>query len=768
MVIASLQSRLGRWAWGEGRQARSLGNVLPALAVIVMAILLVLLGLVMANATRESAQNEQGNTLEAQAKTFAGLLDQSISRELADLESRAASLASLKLHQDPNKLSIWIDGIRQKIPEYTWIGVADQQGEVQASTEGVLSGHSVAERDWFRQGLRSPTAVDLHEAKLLEPFLPARSDGPWRFIDLAAPLHDAKGNPIGVIGGHLSWDWLMSLKQNFSSLLLLPQGAEVLVAGSDGELRLAGPNASNLGLSTLESFQKAKSGESGWIREPWPDGQDYLVGFAPNPGLGKGHYLGWVTLIRAPVQGLDHASTQAVGGIWILVGSAIALFAVALRIVLRATLAPVNALVAQVGDVAQHGGRVDLSSPNPKEFRALGEATNQMIRAIEASQSADIAKSKFLADMSHEVRTLLHGMLSRLELMRLSQDAHEKAHDLEQALENGKQLVALVNDILDLSAIEEGKIRLERLPVRIAELARSNAGLYEALATSKGLEFELALDLADNTVIMADPLRLGQVLRNLIANAVKFTEQGSVKITVSCRTADGENKLCISVRDTGIGLTQAQQELIFGRFEQAGPGPSMRFGGSGLGLSLARALVEAMQGKMQLHSRIGQGSEFVVLLPIEDANEPASEYANAKRAPVDAPAAPTDPRKLCVLCVDDLKENRTVLCRWLALQGHDAHEACTAREALQKTQQQAFDVILMDIDLPDMQGTQAIAAIRNSGGPSSCAAIYTVSGHAYDTDITRSLASGSNGHISKPIDYALLREKLSQIATSSV
>ncbi len=748
---------LARWAWGEGERARPLNTVLPTIAVAIMAGLLIVLGLIMAKSTRESAQNEAGNKLAVEAKTFSGLLDQSISAELADLESRANSISTLELHQRPEKLRAWLDGIQQKIPEYTWIGFADNKGVLQAATGGLLTGQSVSGRDWFERGLRLPTTIDLHEAKLLAPFLPARTDGPWRFIDLAVPLQNSRGDTLGVIGAHLSWDWLMALQKRFSAMLPLPQQAVVVVAGEDGKIRLSDQSSQDWLLVELKSFQQALVQKTGWVRETWPDGKEYFVGFAKDSGGISGRQLGWVTLIRVPVETFEQTANYAFTGIWALVVATIVLFYVGVRLVLRVALLPVRQLVSQVGEVAQHGGRVDLSTPAPRELRALGAATNQMIQAIKASQSADLAKSRFLADMSHEVRTLLHGMLSHLELLRVNHDPAQREKDIAKTVGYSKELIALVNDLLDLSAIEEGKLRIERTPTEIAALIRSNALLYEGQARSKGLSFNLILCLDEPVQIMTDPLRLGQVLRNLIANAVKFTSQGSV--TVHAKIEQPRQALCIRVRDTGTGLSQAQQEMIFGRFEQAHLSSRERFGGSGLGLSVSRALTKAMGGEMSLNSELGMGSEFLVRMPFE--------LQASKSQPSLRHSMPLQQKSLRVLCVDDLQDNRAVLCRWLSLLGHEPQGASSATEAVQKAALEDFDLILMDIDLPDMQGTEAIRQIRSAVGVSARAKIYTVSGHAYDADASRSLDAGSDGHITKPIDYRLLEERLGQITRVS-
>jgi signal transduction histidine kinase/CheY-like chemotaxis protein len=751
--MTSLVRQLARWLWGAGNQARSLSSVLPIIATLIMAALAIVLGTIMAKTTREATQNERGNTLASEAKTFGGLLDQSIGSELADLVSRASSLTALGLHREPSKLSIWIDGIQQKIPEYTWVGFADQNGTIRAASGGMLEGRSVAEREWFQRGLLSPVTIDLHDAKLLEPLLPVRSDGPWRFIDLAVPLHDRNGDTLGVIGAHLSWDWLMAVQKNFAATLPLPRHAEVFVVGTDGKIRLAGLSEENRPLNGLISFQRAVTGELGWVRETWPDGNDYIVGFAANPAVPNSQKLDWITLIRVPVQGFDSAADYAIYGIWVLITATIALFYIGTQVTLRVALMPVRQLVSQVSEVAQHGGRVDLSMPTPREFRALGQATNQMILAIEASQSSDLAKSRFIANMSHEVRTLLHGMLSYAELIRMGKDPAQTQQDLAKLRDYGQELIPLLNDLLDLSAIEEDKLRIEPRAVGLAALVHSNVRLYTGMAASKGLDLIVDIRVLESLHVVTDPLRLGQILRNLIANAVKFTLRGSVIITVELRDEEKQQILSIHVRDTGIGLTQPQQEMVFGRFEQADPSVHEQFDGSGLGLFLARSLVQAMGGTMTLNSEPNYGSEFGVTLPIQSS---AADISSAQQH-----AVRDGQTRLTVMCVDDLEDNRKVLCRWLALHGHTSVQATTGKDAIEKAAKQSFDLILMDIDLPDMQGTEAIHAIRCSSGGSANATIYTVSGHAYGTDVRRSLAAGSDGHIAKPVDYALLRDKIS-------
>ncbi len=747
-------------------------------------VLLGVLGITITQVNLTRLEHEEGNKLVAKARYFAELLDMTIGRQLMDLESRATLLPTLALHQQPTKLAAWLTTIQAKIPEYTWIGFANANGRIVASGNQVLQDQNVTAREWFQAGQQYARTLDLHDAKLLSAHLPARSDGqPWRFIDLASPVRDRDGTLLGVLGAHLSWDWLIAQHQRFSESLTRQRQTEIIVAGPDGRIRLLGPDLVGSDMTSLQSMIAAQAGTSGWAKETWADGQSYLVGFTRNPGYGHGHQLGWVTLVRVPFDQAVSLWHSSIVSLWLLIAGAMGIFLLAIHRLLAQTLRPIEALIRMIRTVARNGGRVQAESDTPHEFVLLSQATNQLIAAMEARQAADQAKSQFLADMSHEIRTPLHGLIGHAELLKSRLQYGRDQEDIRQIILCARDLTEIVNDLLDLSAIEEHRLRFVQQPLNLHELVESNVKLFEPLAREKALAFSVQTAISDAPCIMGDRLRLGQILKNLLSNAIKFTERGRVDVQVRITMIpilsgspssvsevavtsalpqppdSSRAMLTITVEDTGIGLSQTQQELIFGRFQQAAPDTRVRFGGSGLGLSVCRALVHAMGGRLTLESEPHRGTRVCIEIPV------------VPTLPMDAhriPATPSRPvseshTRLRILVVDDVATNRDLLTRWLELRNHHVDTASTGAEALGRVASSTYDLILMDIDLPDRSGREITRTIRDSSYTSARARIIAISGHAFSHDITASLAAGFDGHFSKPLNFDELSHALSTI-----
>jgi signal transduction histidine kinase/CheY-like chemotaxis protein len=668
----------------------------------------------------------------------------------------------LNLHQRPDQLTHWLNTIQASIPEYTWIGLTDQQGVVRASTGNLLLGQNVQSRDWFQSARQKPVSVDVHDAKLLERYLPKRDHNqePWRFVDVAAPVITTQGQMIGVLGAHLSWDWLVNKHQHFLESLTTYQNADVIVAAADGSIRLVGPDFPQDSLAGLPSFQRAKAGEAGWVKERWPNGKEYMVGFAPNPGFGAYHQLGWVTLVRLPAASVSGLMTPAIEGIWKLFAAAVLICVVGIWFLTQMTLMPVRNLVYQIKATTRQGGYLDLSQAMPAEFTVLGESANQLIEVVEKRDSANLAKTQFMADLSHELRTPLNGIMGygHLLLPRL-QDPQDQ-HDLNAMLTSATNMASMLDQILELSMIEEGEIHLRHEAFSLNELVNATTALASLQVQAKNLRLDVNKSYPQAISLIGDPVRISQIVNNLVTNAIKFTAQGSVQLAIKTTVAQsGLVQLEIDVRDTGIGLEEHQLSAVFGRFHQARTGNSSRAAGSGLGLAITAGLVNSMQGTITLDSKPNQGSHFKVVLPL------AVDYQKAVTKPtlqsVKAPAIQHKPqRRLSVLVVDDMDTNRDILVRWLELQGHAVTESATSQNAVIKAGAQRFDLILMDVDLPEMNGWEATQKIRASNGPSSNAVIFAISGHAYGHDIAASEAAGMNGHLSKPIDFKALQKEL--------
>lgn len=750
---------IARWIWGTRGPGRPLRTTLLLLILLPLIAALIALGWAMMHSARSTISESEGQKLSAQAQAIAEIIDTTIGQRLDDLRSRAALLPALRLHERHDLLELWINTIQQHVPEYTWIGFADQTGTVRAANQGMLAGKNVADRDWFQQGLARPTTVDLHEAVLLADLLGQNpSGGPWRFIDLATPVRDASGRTLGVLGAHLSWDWLLAQHKRFLQSIPKHLHAEIIVLGDDGTTRLMAPAAHAGEYSHLQSVQQARAGKQGWLREQWPDGRHYLVGYVRNPGYGSHHQLGWITLISLPDEEVNAEIAPVVTGIWVALALTGLMFLAALALLLNRTLGPMEQMASEIEKVSREGGSLTPGHNPPREFQMLTQMTNQMIRSLEAQRTADQNKSRFIADMSHEIRTPLNGMVGLVELMKQRSPTAQDRSDLESLTQCGKELNALLSDLIDFSAIEEGRLRFDSAPSQLTRLIEQNIRLFRGTAEQKGLRLDLRQEIPDGLYICIDPLRLSQILKNLISNAIKFTAQGHIELrsrlitpgnAIQHQTVD----VLIEVEDTGIGLTQDQQEIVFGRFQQAGASIAQRYGGSGLGLTLARSLLEAMGGRLGLRSAPGEGSCFTIQFSARTATAP--EITTAQ--PADESAAVLD-RQRKILVVDDVAMNREILMRWLSHHGLQADAAACGEEAIEKSRAVAYDCILMDIDLPGISGREAAQQIRAVYGPSQQCLLIAVSGHAFSEDVSASLAAGIDLHLSKPIDFDGLLE----------
>ncbi|MFN6978865.1 MAG: ATP-binding protein, partial [Gemmobacter sp.] len=360
-------------------------------------------------------------------------------------------------------------------------------------------------------------------------------------------------------------------------------------------------------------------------------------------------------------------------------------------------------------------------------------------------------KSRFVANMSHEIRTPLNGVLGMAEVLERSVTDPEQARMVATIRDSGALLLNVLNDILDMSKIEADRLDLERIPFRPAEIAGRVSGLHVLRAGEKGLDFRIAATGDADRPRLGDPLRVTQILHNLVSNAVKFTETGAVGITIAA--APG-GPVVLTVEDSGIGMTEAQCARIFDDFEQADSSVTRRFGGTGLGMSIVRRLVGMMGGTIAVASRPGQGTRVTVTLPLPEAAE----------APPAAPAetALVDLAGLRILAADDSATNRTVLRAMLRTFGVEAVIVEDGRAAVEAWAPGRFDIVLLDISMPVLDGLGALAAIRaqaaEAGEPPPHAVAITA--NAMADQVAQFLAAGFAGHVPKPFQRAELAAAL--------
>lgn len=385
-------------------------------------------------------------------------------------------------------------------------------------------------------------------------------------------------------------------------------------------------------------------------------------------------------------------------------------------------------------------------------FASLGQKREKKLR-LAAAQAND-AKSRFLANVSHEVRTPLNGILGMAsELAETAVNADQR-HCIDVIIESGAVLLSTINDVLDISRIESGNLEVESAPFELREVVAGACALYQARAREKGLMLDFRVQENLPLWILGDGLRLRQVLNNLIANAVKFTDQGGVSVRV--RPEPGGARLSISVKDTGPGIDREAQQRIFEPFIQADAGVTRIHGGTGLGLAISRQLCVAMGGGLDVISRPGFGATFIVSLPLAKAEKVAA------RQPVGPVAAPVSLAGKRVLIVDDNATNRLVLDRFLKGSKARLDFAASGEEALELATADIFDVILMDVQMPRMDGMAATEAIRSIEAqehrPRSL--IIAVTANVMTHQVEEYLLSGADEVLPKPVSKGALMTML--------
>jgi len=379
---------------------------------------------------------------------------------------------------------------------------------------------------------------------------------------------------------------------------------------------------------------------------------------------------------------------------------------------------------------------------------ALRLASADAERRRRTAEAANAAKSNFLAVISHEIRTPMNAVVAAVKLLRRTRlDDDQKAH-LCMLTEAGDGLLALLDDVLDLSKIEAGKMTVERVPVDLAEVLAGLQTLFWPQAQPKGLTIRTAIDADIAPEVMSDPLRLRQILVNLVSNAVKFADAGVIRIRV--RMSDVEPaRLVVEVEDEGMGIAAGDLDRIFQTYEQGGAATSRHHGGSGMGLAISRRLARLMGGDLTVRSIEGEGSCFTLSLPYE-AIRPSTSVAIPVPAgePVKAPkAAPVH-----VLIVDDYEINRRIVSLFIEPLGWAWTMAESGAEAVELCQTRVFDVIVMDMQMPVMDGLAATRAIRAGRGVNQATPIVALSANAMDHHRQAWAEIGVDDFLTKPVD----------------
>ena len=402
-------------------------------------------------------------------------------------------------------------------------------------------------------------------------------------------------------------------------------------------------------------------------------------------------------------------------------------------------------------------------SDSKRQSDMLKERTLQLEAERQRAEEANAAKSTFLAVMSHEVRTPLNGILGMAGLLLDSDLAPHFRAQVEAINTAGTSLMGLLNDILDLSKIEAGKLDLEDVDFSPKQALEEAAAIWGSRIRDMGLEFDLEIDQAVPGALKGDPARLRQIVFNYLSNAAKFTKTGRIVLRAElAANAEGGSDFKVSVIDTGIGVSPDVQNRLFQKFSQAETNISRRFGGSGLGLAISKQLAEMMKGSVGMESTEGEGSTFWFKLPCRVGDEAAVTQHKEGLFQGWTPPRSGGPR-LNVLVAEDNMINQVVLSTLLTRAGHDCDVVSNGAEAVEAVKQAPFDLILMDVQMPVMSGPEAASKIRDMDPATARIPIIAVTANAMRGDRERYLAAGMDGYVSKPIDPRELFKTIDRI-----
>ncbi len=611
----------------------------------------------------------------------------------------------------------------------------------------------------------------------------------------------AKALPDGRLGvGIVATTYLISLQRQIA----FGDNGHAVITDAKGRV-IAHPfqdwTAASRDISAVPVVAAMMRGETGvgQFQSPAFSG-NMIAGYAVVPETG------WGVMVPQPIAELRRRANQVnematVIAVASFAGAALISWLIALYLArpVRAVAATAEAVLA---------GNEDVSVPVfrgwvPREIRRLGQAFNTMLQdlrrkagetrqALRQAESSNQAKTQFLANMSHEIRTPLNGVVGMIELLQLTDLTATQRRYVEQATQSSQTLLRLVDDILDLSKIEVGRMDLEAVPFHLPSLVHDARMLFTDQAREKGLRLTVSVPDELNVMVLGDPHRLLQILTNLVSNAIKFTTEGGVTIGVRRLPDDRPGwTVRFEITDTGIGIPAAKQADVFNAFTQADSSMTRRYGGTGLGLSIARELCQMMGGEIGVESTAGVGSTFWFTVHLDEV--PPGTAMPADSAPTPAPTVAPPPlpvttplpttsddgfvpaagrefqealrqagrSNIRILLVEDNAANMRVTQALLETLGCHVTPAINGLEAVARYRESSFDLILMDCQMPEMDGYEATRAIRQIEAlQGRSTPIVALTAHAMEGSREASLASGMNDQLTKPLTMAALTSKL--------
>jgi signal transduction histidine kinase/ActR/RegA family two-component response regulator len=802
LAIASLIASTATHGFWQniGVQPRRLRTYAFHAFVLVAILPVVILSAATGQLLAAQQEAEGSSQLTAIATARRDRIQEFIESHIAVIETLASALSR---EDDPVRRQALIDSYPRFHTTFDHITIVDRRGMVLESTRALPPGselllRGVSDREYF-------TMATATRRTAISDVIASRIDVVTPTVVIAAPYFDRHGDVAGVACGILSLDYFTRLVRQNGSMTQLT----VTILDQRNRVIIASQAAHRQGLDDLSADPAlgspglVRTGVYGYART-LGDGarQDFLVALADVSGTR------WRVLVEHPVMGLRLQSTRyyamtlalialALGGTVLIAhrfSSAVTRPLEDLVTVVRnvsaqnapvpAARSPFTEVATLIDDVETMQRRLGESYEQLRQAlaqreqinselhllttdldRKVRERTSELLAAKRLAEEASRAKSEFLANMSHEIRTPMNGIIGMTDLALMTPLTDTQRDYLQTVRNSAESLLVIINDILDFSKIEAGKLEIIAVDFSLRTLLGDTLKPMSIRAEEKRLRLSVDVSPDVPDAIVSDPVRLRQVLVNLVSNALKFTDAGEILVRiVHDMEPDGARvTLHFSVVDTGIGISEDKQVAIFQAFTQADGSTTRLYGGTGLGLTISWQLVSLMGGQIQVESTPGRGSAFYFSITVPLASAPIA----IKPAPKPAVQV-VEARPLRVLVAEDNVVNRRLAEHLLRQRGHQPLMVVNGREAVDALARTSFDLVLMDLQMPEMDGFEATAAIRaQERGTGARIPIVALTAHAMEGDRQRCLDADMDGYVSKPIDATELFSVIDQVSKAA-